>query len=1299
MKKLIVMISAVLAMLPAIAADGLPNLFGEDNTYSVFKNIKLPYNASAANIVYQDRQGMIWLGTSNGLFSYNGYNLHNYLTDKNPERNSVQGIVQTDGKYLCIATYGGIRWMNLKTGRWEERHPALNRLHALRALRMYKGKLWIGTYDSGIYYYDLSACTLHHSLISNHQETGVYAIEPVGDKIFFGSYEGFSCLDLTTMKRRVIPLDGNKGKFVNSLLYNPRERSVLVGTEGCLYRYEIATDRCTPLPLLRGKVFKTLARDAYGNLLIGTDTGLYMYNAVTGVTRHFLHDTRNTQSICNNIVWNITCDRESNVWLCTDNGISVTQHTSWYRMVNLLEISGTGDGNIFSQIMCDSHGCMWMGGENGLLRVAPMDGGNDVKWYNANNPEYTLVHNRVRQIYEDRAHNIWIATDGNIARYDIGSKRFVYYKLTDGRGHNSQWAYSVYEDMKGRLWITSYAGGLFIVDKKKLISNGKDNMNYGMRDNCSFKFKYPSHTLHIEPDDRNNVWLWNNGELTRVNVSTMQTRHAMMHIDKLIYCNDALWIADNTNIYRYDTRTGQKKQIDFHLSSGIVNTFVREGHNVWFSCVDGIYYIDTRNNLVHSVNMPEGTYLSGFYNNRTHEIVWGGEDNIVFYSLNQPAHRLGYVSITSVLSSGILLISGAKMKTEMPLYTKEIELSSGENITFEISTMSYNPQQNEVFYYQLGKNTSWHSLKPGQNQIQFANIPSGTYQLRLSATNPLIDGNAKISVYNIYVPRPWYLSYPALFVYLLIVSGGVIALLKYQQIRNRRRYELREKEKSLELSRLKMDFFENISHELKTPLSLIIAPLSKLIPEMSNNLQRQTLVSVQTNALRLNTLIHKILNFKQMEYESENTLIRSHVEMCQFLRNIIQTFAQTSAAKGVHIDFASDMDELWLNIDTLKMESVFINLISNALKYVPQESGRISVNLKMDENNVRISVEDNGMGIDNDEMKMVFIRFFQGRNSSVTKGGTGIGLYLVKKYVEMHGGSVDLQSHNGTTFIITLPINDENAIPETASDMPVTEINAKEHECILIVDDNHEIVDFLAGALTENYHCIKAYDGREALRAIEHTMPDLIIADQMMPGMSGFELCREIRHRQATATVPIIMLTAKDDMQTELESIKIGIDVFVPKPFDMKKITLQIARLIQKRRNMEKAVNISNITNPEFHPITDKPSPDERLIESVTCAVEENMEDEEFNVTMLAEKTGVDQKQLYRKVKLLTGMTPVAYIRKLRMKKAAVLLREKKFAVSEVMYLVGFSNASYFTKCFTEEFGMSPRQYVDQQKD
>jgi DNA-binding response OmpR family regulator/nitrogen-specific signal transduction histidine kinase len=533
----------------------------------------------------------------------------------------------------------------------------------------------------------------------------------------------------------------------------------------------------------------------------------------------------------------------------------------------------------------------------------------------------------------------------------------------------------------------------------------------------------------------------------------------------------------------------------------------------------------------------------------------------------------------------------------------------------------------------------------------------------------------------------------------LIVSGGVIALLKYQQIRNRRRYELREKEKSLELSRLKMDFFENISHELKTPLSLIIAPLSKLIPEMSNNLQRQTLVSVQTNALRLNTLIHKILNFKQMEYESENTLIRSHVEMCQFLRNIIQTFAQTSAAKGVHIDFASDMDELWLNIDTLKMESVFINLISNALKYVPQESGRISVNLKMDENNVRISVEDNGMGIDNDEMKMVFIRFFQGRNSSVTKGGTGIGLYLVKKYVEMHGGSVDLQSHNGTTFIITLPINDENAIPETASDMPVTEINAKEHECILIVDDNHEIVDFLAGALTENYHCIKAYDGREALRAIEHTMPDLIIADQMMPGMSGFELCREIRHRQATATVPIIMLTAKDDMQTELESIKIGIDVFVPKPFDMKKITLQIARLIQKRRNMEKAVNISNITNPEFHPITDKPSPDERLIESVTCAVEENMEDEEFNVTMLAEKTGVDQKQLYRKVKLLTGMTPVAYIRKLRMKKAAVLLREKKFAVSEVMYLVGFSNASYFTKCFTEEFGMSPRQYVDQQKD
>lgn len=1299
MKRLLLFFLSFFAMSHAKATEALPYPFGDDKSYSTFRNIRLSSDANYVNLVYQDRQGLMWLGTKQGLYSYNGYNIHRYLNCDKPAANHVQGIVQTDNEHLCVGTFAGIMWLNLKTGQAEKLHHALNRIRNVRTLKIYAGHLWIGTNDEGLFYYDLKTGRLRHSVIPKYKETGVYAIEPAGNQIFIGAYEGLSVIDLTTMRGRHIPTGNNKSSFVNSLLWNCKSHCVLVGTEGYLYKYDTSTGRVTPLPLLRGNVFKTLANDTHGNLLMGTDAGLYLYNTTSGTVRRFLHDTRNVQSICNNIIWNITRDRNSNIWLATDHGVAVTQYSSWYRQVNLSEFSGTGEGNIFTQLMTDSQGRLWMGGENGLLCVIPAKGTWSMNWYNANNPEYHLVHNRIRHIYEDRDHDIWIATDASIARYDATSHRFVYYTIKSSKGDNANWTYGLYEDPLGRLWIITYAGEIFIVDKKDLIKNGGDKV-YIARQVCTpFNYRRDKRTLQIEPDGEGHVWLCSKTHLAMVDLRTLKMKQTSMRMDRIMYCDHAIWLADQTSIYKYDIPTGRKIRVNFNMSGGTVNAFVRQGRNIWFSCADGIFRIDTRNGIVSSVNMPNGNYLAGCYNERSGEIMWGGEDCIVSYSLHKPARQLGKVCITSVIMEGRLASKSGLMKSDMPLFTHKIELAGDRNVTLELSTLSYYPQQDEVFYYQLGDDEAWHSLRPGQNQISFANLPSGTYRLRICATNPMTDPHARTNAYIIVVPRSWYASYPAIIVYFLILASSILAVFRYQQHRNRLHYEQHEKEKSLELSRLKMDFFVNMSHELKTPLSLIIAPLSKLIPEISNARQKQSLVSVQRNALRLNTLIYKILNFKQVEYEGDDTLIRSHVEMCQLIRNCIQTFNEAVVEKHIHIDFTTGSDELWLNIDMLKIESVLINLISNAVKYVDECTGKINISLDTGDNNVRIIVADNGTGIDDDDMRMVFIRFFQGRNAAATKGGTGIGLYLVKKYVELHGGTVDIQSYGGTTFTINLPLSADNAPSQKAEYTSSQQQPDNTRETILIIDDNREIVDFLAMSLSEEYNCVCAYNGKEGLDKTEHALPDLIIVDQMMPEMNGFEFCREIKHRQPTATVPIIMLTAQYDMQTELQSIKIGIDVFISKPFDMKKIQLQIVRLIQNHRNMQRAANISNITNPEFHTATDKPSPDERLIEDVTHVVEENMEDEEFNVTQLASKTGIDQKQLYRKVKQLTGITPVAYVKKLRLKKAATLLRERKFAVSEVMYLVGFNNASYFTKCFSEEFGMSPRQYMEQNND
>lgn len=374
------------------------------------------------------------------------------------------------------------------------------------------------------------------------------------------------------------------------------------------------------------------------------------------------------------------------------------------------------------------------------------------------------------------------------------------------------------------------------------------------------------------------------------------------------------------------------------------------------------------------------------------------------------------------------------------------------------------------------------------------------------------------------------------------------------------------------------------------------------------------------------------------------------------------------------------------------MESVFTNLISNAIKYVKDDTGIIKVSLDKRDYEVIITVSDNGEGMKADEIPMMFIKFFQGKNTHA--GGTGIGLYLVKKFVELHKGNISVANDNGLNIKITLPVTGDNAITEkTESDIIEKDIN-EEKETLLIIDDNHEIVDFLTESLTKNYNCIKAYNGKEGLKAVSKRIPNLIIVDHMMPEMNGFEFTKAMRHNQQTASVPIIMLTAKDDMNTEMESLKIGVDVFISKPFELKKLFLHIAQLLQRNKNIEKTVKISNITNPEFKTDKDKRTPDEILIENITKVVEENMEKEEFNVTSLAQIICIDPKQLYRKVKQLTGMTPIAYLKKLRMKKAAVLLSENRFTVSEVMYLVGYTNASYFTKCFVEEFGITPKQFI-----
>jgi CheY-like chemotaxis protein/AraC-like DNA-binding protein/anti-sigma regulatory factor (Ser/Thr protein kinase) len=398
--------------------------------------------------------------------------------------------------------------------------------------------------------------------------------------------------------------------------------------------------------------------------------------------------------------------------------------------------------------------------------------------------------------------------------------------------------------------------------------------------------------------------------------------------------------------------------------------------------------------------------------------------------------------------------------------------------------------------------------------------------------------------------------------------------------------------------------------------------------------------------------------------------------------------------------FATNIESVLVNIDVLKMESVLNNLISNAYKF-SNEGGSVTLDIHYSEENnhqLRINITDSGIGIPAEDVPFVFDRFFQSRKTSSDKVGSGIGLYLVKNYVELHNGSIQIASeeNKGTSISLQLPVVEtqpfRNMQQEEDMGINVESIENSNKPLILIVEDNIEVCDFIVQSLANNYQCVVAHNGKTGLTEALNKKPQLIISDVMMPVMNGLDMCRQLRKNKELALVPIIMLTAKDDKLTEEKSIELGVNAFVAKPFDTNLLSLRIKQLLDVKQGLENKHRLEVLSTPKE---IEAESWDEKLLADITKIIEDRVSDSDLNVNSLSEISGISTKQIYRKIKQLTGLTPVDYIRSIRMKKAAMLLAQQKFSVAEVMYLVGFSNYSYFSKCFQAKYDKTPKQFME----
>jgi len=762
-----------------------------------------------------------------------------------------------------------------------------------------------------------------------------------------------------------------------------------------------------------------------------------------------------------------------------------------------------------------------------------------------------------------------------------------------------------------------------------------------------------------------------------------------------------VWAGFRGGVMRITPKDNQIEAIKFDtFSPNEVLSMMEVDGQLWISTTDGFWLVNMKTLKARYLNLSDKRFLSMFFDEKEDQIYLGDVDG---YSITSP-EILSVKKIDRSIISTALYVNSQLMESgkQSIRYTSQIDLNYRENyISVELSDLPYSLEEKNKFVYQLEPvDRNWNLLSTNSNRISYSNLSHGSYRLLVSKLD--ITGQPSESRYalDIIIHPPWYYTIWAKSIYILLLLSLTGWTFNFFRVKNRLKIERIEKEKILEQSRMKMDFFTNLSHELKTPLSMIIAPISRLLHEISGTHEKQQLKLVQQNAMKLNSLIHQMLDFERMDTNSNSLLILSKTELVAFARNLFFVFEEAEKESGISFQFESNQEKVYLELDVIKWESILNNLLSNAVKNTLNGGTvTLSLNFKAESGEMEIRVADTGSGIPSQDIPYIFQRFFQSPKTAGKKEGTGIGLYLVKTYSEMHGGAVSIFSEEnvGTTITIRLPVTAENSEmgKSLAEDqlLNINNIQDKEKPLILIIDDNPEITGFIHDILHMRYRCCTAGDGLQGLELCFNLIPDLIISDIMMPGMNGLEMCRKIRKHIPTSTIPIILLTAKDNKETELESIQLNIDTFISKPFEPDILLSRIEQLIKKNHTLEARIRLETIANPKE---IEAVSYDEKFLSGITHIIEDHLSDSELNVSALCETSGINNKQIYRKLKQLTGMTPVEYIKSIRMKKAAMLLRQKKFSVAEVMYMVGFSNHSYFSKCFKAEFDKTPWQYKEE---
>lgn len=1333
------------------------------------------------NTIYEDEDGTMWFGTRKGISRFNRANqtFSNYDLDSAGVKHHQANVYQmvSDGDHLWIANYSGLYRFkkSTETFTWYG-EDTLNPEKGIKGsgsayLFIDKsGTLWINSWQSGgpdvLNRFNKESNTFthfEHDPANPESFAGMRIRSIIEDRLgtLWMAARGGGLIEMT---------DKEAGKFRYYRHDDSDSSSVISDGLNCVFQdshgqiwtagawgfsefnKETGEFINYSLPYVNNNPdwsinISDIIEGPEGDLWMNSAEGFFRFDPAQKQLIHYVNDPDNDNSLSNNYINQIIIDQSGQIWVSTwSRGVClINPYSNAFKHIQKKpNLKSSLLDNFVTDMFADSEDNFWIGTFGGGLNRTKISHGEILESFehfifDVDDPN-SISSNIITYIYEDRNNFLWFSTYNGLNKYNPKNKKFTSYRtdLDDDSAISELAVLAVCEDSHGTFWVGT-VNGLNIMDTEtgkftrilpdaddpKSITNNYISVIYedsegeiwfgsehperlNRKDTSFIHVKNISTIYDIIEDDSTNLWFtscigglfhWNRKSQQFKAITVEQGLPTNYIFAVEIDDNNDIWAGSSSGLSRINGSSYKVKNYD--VTDGLVSGEVCQ--RARFKDKDGWLYFGTRNGITyfHPDSIKENTYIPPVY-------VTG------------------------------LKINGNQKYFNKPVYeTDTVELQHNEgNISFDFVALNYvNTQKNQYAYMLEGYDEDWN-YAGDRRTAYYTNLNPGTYTFRVKGSNNDGYWNEEGASLMVIIHPPFWKTWWAYGLYVFIFLGLLYWVRRYELNRLHLKQDLEikqvEADKMAELDHEKNKFFSNISHEFRTPLTLILGPLDRFVNKLKDKDQVNEINLVRRNARRLQTLINQLLSLSKLE--SGNLKLKARPEnVVRLARLLLDSFHSLAEDRDIKIEFESDVEECIVYIDKLKFEKIVNNLLSNAFKFT-EKGGKIKVSVSSasgdEKDGVTIKFLDTGIGIRKERLQHVFDRFYQvDEQQKKSDLGTGIGLALTKELVELHHGEITLESEFGigTAFTVFLPLGKDHLseeefvesathtdemddemlqggqilVPDAVTKTVTGKADIQQDSdlpLLLIVEDNADMRAYIKSYLTETYQVMEASNGKEgADMAIKH-LPDLIVSDLMMPFMDGNEMTRLLKSDERTSHIPIILLTAKASTASKLEGLETGADDFLTKPFDAAELLVRIRNLIEQRQKLREILSRFIGDNTQTKIIRQTAGKamsklDEQFLKKVKTAVENNMSNPEFSVEMLAQEVAMSRSQLHRKLKSLTDVTPTDFIRDIRLQKAAELLKAKELNITQVTYEIGISSLSYFAKVFKEKYGVPPSDY------